>query len=206
MHTPIVAGRAFNETDNNPQARRIIIDEVLAAKAFPNGAVGQRLLSRFQTTQPEWFEIIGVAAHQRMTSLADPGREQGYLPGWILGTWRRRPPGPSALAAIRRNMRSAVRAAMGKFDRTLLVTECRPWIPRRRAQTGTRFSLVLIAAFAAIAVLLAGVGLYGVLSTVVRQRTAEIGVRMALGAAPSGIFGLMIGTVCVSARRGSRRD
>ena len=61
-----------------------------------------------------------------------------------------------------------------------------------RAQTGTRFSLLLIAAFAAIAALLAGVGLYGVLSTVVRQRTAEIGVRMALGAAPSGIFGLMI--------------
>jgi putative ABC transport system permease protein len=62
-----------------------------------------------------------------------------------------------------------------------------------RAQTGTRFTLFLIAGFAAIAALLAGVGLYGVLSTVVRQRTAEIGVRMALGAAPGGVFGLMIG-------------
>ena len=61
------------------------------------------------------------------------------------------------------------------------------------AQTSTRFSLLLIAAFAVIAALFAGVGLYGVLSTVVRQRTAEIGVRMALGAAPGGIFGLMIG-------------
>ena len=62
-----------------------------------------------------------------------------------------------------------------------------------KARAGTRFSLMLIAVFAAIAVLLAGVGLYGVLSTVVRQRTSEIGVRMALGAAPSQIFGLMIG-------------
>ena len=62
-----------------------------------------------------------------------------------------------------------------------------------RAQTSTRFSLLLIAAFAVIATLLAGVGLYGVLSTVVRQRTAEIGVRMALGARPAGVFGLMIG-------------
>jgi putative ABC transport system permease protein len=62
-----------------------------------------------------------------------------------------------------------------------------------RSQTNTRFSLQLISSFAAIAALLAGVGLYGVLSTVVRQRTAEIGVRVALGASPSGIFRQMIG-------------
>ena len=60
-----------------------------------------------------------------------------------------------------------------------------------RAQAGTRFSLLLIGVFAVIAALLAGVGLYGVLATVVRQRTAEIGVRMALGAQPAGIFNLI---------------
>jgi putative ABC transport system permease protein len=193
MRTPILAGRAFDETDNNPQVRRLIIDEALAAKAFPNGAVGQRILSRFRTSEPEWFEIIGVAAHQRMTSLADPGREQGYLPDGFWGhgnvvAWALRTRGDPAQYA------SAVRAAMARLDRTLLVTDVRTMDSVvERAQTGTRFSLLLIAAFAAIAALLAGVGLYGVLSTVVRQRTAEIGVRMALGAAPSGIFGLMIG-------------
>jgi putative ABC transport system permease protein len=62
-----------------------------------------------------------------------------------------------------------------------------------RAQAGTRFSLLLIGVFAVIAVVLAGVGLYGVLSTVVLQRTAEIGVRMALGAQPAGIFQLIVG-------------
>ena len=62
-----------------------------------------------------------------------------------------------------------------------------------RAQAGTRFSLLLIGVFAVIAGLLAGVGLYGVLSTVVRQRTAEIGVRMTLGAGPGQIFQLIVG-------------
>src|SRR5215475_13620102 len=62
-----------------------------------------------------------------------------------------------------------------------------------QAQAGTRFSLLLIGVFAVIAALLAGVGLYGVLSTVVRQRTAEIGLRMALGAAPTSIFRLVVG-------------
>src|SRR6202035_5860768 len=58
---------------------------------------------------------------------------------------------------------------------------------------GTRFSLLLIGIFAAIAALLASIGLYGVLATFVRQRTAEIGVRMAFGAAPSSIFRLVVG-------------
>src|SRR5260370_30552158 len=62
-----------------------------------------------------------------------------------------------------------------------------------QAQAGTRFSLLLIGVFAVIAGLLAGVGLYGVLSTVVRQRTAEIGVRMTLGAGPGQIFQLIVG-------------
>ena len=65
------------------------------------------------------------------------------------------------------------------------------WVARSMA--GTRFSLLLIGVFAAIAALLAAVGLYGVLSTVVRQRSAEIGVRMALGATPRGIFSLVVG-------------
>jgi hypothetical protein len=63
----------------------------------------------------------------------------------------------------------------------------------KRAQAGTRFSLLLIGVFAVIAALLAGVGLYGVLSNAVRQLTAEIGVRMALGATPGSVFKLVVG-------------
>src|SRR5580700_8193654 len=193
MRTPILQGREFQESDNQPGLNRIIVDEKLAAKAFPKGdAVGQRILSRFRSIEPAWFEIIGVAAHQRMTSLAEPGREQGYLPDGFWGSqvvadWALRTRGnPAPYAA-------PVRAALAKLDRSLLIANVTTLDTIvEDAQTGTRFSLLLISAFAAIAALLAGVGLYGVLSTVVRQRTAEIGVRMALGAAPSGIFGLML--------------
>ncbi len=194
MRTPIIAGREFDESDNHPRLNRIIIDEQLAAKAFPNGnAVGQKILSRFFSVVPESYEIIGVAAHQRLTSLADADREQGYLPDGFWGhqfvaAWALRTRGDPAGYA------GAVREVLNKLDRTLLVTDVQTMDSIvGHAQTSTRFTLLLIAGFASIAALLAGVGLYGVLSTVVRQRTAEIGVRMALGAAPAGIFGQMIG-------------
>jgi len=194
MRVPLLTGRTFDESDYNPQLRRMVIDDILAAKAFPNGnAVGQRILSRFKTPDPEWFEIVGVVAHQRLASLAEPGREQAYLPDSFWGNrfvseWAVRTEGDAARYA------APVRAAMASFDRSMLVTQVETMdAVVQGAETGTRFSLFLIAAFAAIAAMLAGVGLYGVLSTVVRQRTAEIGVRMALGAAPTGVFGLMIG-------------
>jgi putative ABC transport system permease protein len=194
MRTPLLAGRAFDESDNNPQVRRMIVDEALAAKAFPNGrAVGERILSRIDTPTNVWYQIVGVVAHQRLSSLAEPGREQMYITDgdWnhlAVQGWAVRTRGDPARYA------APVRAEMAKFDRSLLLTDVQTMDSVvQRAQTGTRFSLLLIAAFAAIAALLAGVGLYGVLSTVVRQRTAEIGVRMALGAAPAGIFGLMVG-------------
>jgi predicted permease len=194
LHTPLIAGRTFTEADNAPERRLVVIDQVLAAKAFPGeSAVGKRLLTRIQTPEPEWVEVIGVVAHQRQTSLAVAGREQIYFTDGFLGHgavsfWAVQTAGDPAKYA------SAVRAAMTKLDKQLLVTEMQPMDALvRHAQASTRFSLLLIGVFASVAALLTGVGLYGVLSTVVRQRTPEIGVRMALGAAPARIFSLVVG-------------
>ena len=194
LRTPLLAGRVFTDADNSPGRTGVVIDQVLAAKAFPGeSAIGKRILIRIRTPEPEWVEVLGVVAHQRDTSLADSGREQiyftdGFLGHGVVSRWAIRTAGdPGQYAA-------AVRAAITEIDPHLMLTEMQPMdMLVEGAQSSTRFSLLLIGAFAAIAALLAGVGLYGVLSTVVRQRTAEIGVRMALGAAPARIFNLVVG-------------
>jgi predicted permease len=194
MHTPLLEGRTFTDDDNQPSRTYAVVDKILADRAYPNQpAVGKRILIRIQTPEPVWVEIIGVVAHERGVSLSEPGREQVYLPDAYIGSgatdhWALRIGGdPSKYA-------NDVRAAIKAFDSHLLITDMQPMdAVMEKAQASTRFSLLLIGAFAVIAALLAGVGLYGVLATVVRQRTAEIGVRMALGAQPGNIFHLVVG-------------
>ena len=194
MRTPLLAGRTFTEADNAPDRNLVVVDQFLAAKAFPNeSAIGKRILIRVRTPEPEWVEIIGVVAHQRDSSLAEAGREQIYFTDGFVGhaaatRWALRTSGDPAKLA------GAVRAAIANLGGQMLIVELQPmdkWM--ERAQAATRFSFLLIGIFAVIAALLAGVGLYGVLSTAVRQRTAEIGVRMALGAVPRSIFNLVVG-------------
>ncbi|HEV3200093.1 MAG TPA: ABC transporter permease [Bryobacteraceae bacterium] len=194
LHVPVIAGRTFTEADNSPERNVVIIDQFLAAKAFPHeSAVGRRFLIKQRKPEPEWVDVIGVVAHQRMASLAQAGREQIFLADGNWGhrnamQWILRTPGDPAKYA------ATLRAAMAKFNRGIVAAELLPMqVFVDRAEAGTRFSLLLIGVFAAIAALLAVVGLYGVLSALVRQRTAEIGVRMALGAAPSTIFQLVVG-------------
>jgi predicted permease len=194
MHVPLIAGRAFTDADNSPDRDGVVIDQDLAAKAFPNqDAIGKRLLVRVQTPQPVWVQVLGVVAHQRDTTLAEAGREQIYFTDGYLGHapipwWAIRVTGDPARYA------GALREQIGSFGSRLALNRIDTMEALvGRSQSHTRFSLLLIGAFAIVAALLAAVGLYGVLSTVVRQRTAEIGVRMALGAAPAGIFKLVVG-------------
>lgn len=194
MGTKLIAGRTFTHDDSTPERNMLIIDQALAAKAFPNeSAVGKRILFRVRTPEAQWGEIVGVVGHQRNSSLIEPGREQLYITDGYVGHqaaswWALRADGdPAALAG-------AVRTVVHQAGRETLINEMQTMDSRViEAQAQTRFSLLLIGVFSTIAALLAGVGLYGVLATAVRQRTAEIGVRMALGAAPSRIFRLMVG-------------
>jgi putative ABC transport system permease protein len=168
-------------------------DVSASGKLDNESAVGKRILVRARSQEPEWVEVIGVVGHQRNTSLAEPGREQiyftdGFRSHGFASRWAVRASGDPAKQA------AAVRAEIARVNPNLLITEMQPMDALvERAQSGTRFSLMLIGVFATVAALLACVGLYGVLATVVRQRTAEIGVRMAMGATPGRVFNLVVG-------------
>lgn len=193
MRTPLLAGRTFTDQDNLPGRDGVIVDDLLAGKAFPGqSAVGRHILIRLRTPEAEKVQIIGIVAHQRVNSLSEIGREQIYFPDAFVGSgaiqsWALRTGSDPA------SYENQVRAMVKAVDPQLLVTkmETAKTIVHD-SQAGTRFSLLLISVFAAIAALLAGVGLYGVISTSVRQRTSEIGVRMAMGAERGDIFRLVI--------------
>jgi putative ABC transport system permease protein len=193
MRTPLLAGRTFTEDDNLAGRNNVVIDQILANKAFPGqSAVGKRILIRVRTPEAEPVQIVGVIAHQREEALAVPGREQiyftdGFLGNGVVRSWALRTGGDPAA------FESQVRATLHDINPQFLMTEIATGDEIvHAAQAGTRFSMLLIAAFAVIAGALAGVGLYGVLATAVRQRTAEIGVRMAMGAERGDIVKLVV--------------
>ena len=196
LKTQLLAGRSFTDADLTPQNDKVVIDDQLAALAFPGQpAVGKWLLVRNLAgggapNQPQnrRVEVIGVVRHQRHESVAEPGREGLYFPGVFGGKWAIRTAGtPEAMAP-------SVRAALAELDPRMAVSDMHPMSEDvDKSMAPTRFAVVLISIFAAVAVLLAVVGLYGVLSTAVRQRTAEIGVRMAFGATHGNILRLIVG-------------
>ena len=199
MRVKVLAGRPFTEADNTPeQSSKVVIDELLAAQAFPNqSAVGRTLLVRNlfgggpNAPTNMKVEVLGVVAHQRHESLTAPGREAIFFVDAALGygvpRWAVRTTGdPAALAR-------SLAAAVADVDARVPIAELQPMQALMDKANGpTRFAATMIGLFAIIAVLLAAVGLYGVLATTVRQRTAEIGMRMVCGAAPGRILRLVL--------------
>ncbi|HLK62869.1 MAG TPA: ABC transporter permease [Bryobacteraceae bacterium] len=192
LRTPLLEGRTFTAQDDQSARNLVVIDQLLAERAFPNqSAVGKLILTPLPNAPSA--EVIGVVKHQRLFSLADPGRETVYFSEGFAGI------GVSRYWVIRTTSdparyAGAVREELRKLDRRMVVSKFQTMESLvERDQAGTRFSLLLIGLFGGIAALLATVGLYGVLASMVRQRTAEIGIRMAVGSTPAGILRLVIG-------------
>jgi putative ABC transport system permease protein len=191
LGTRLIAGRFFDD-DDRPGQGRIIIDETLAARAWPGEtAVGKRLQVQPTGSRNEYAEVIGVVEHIRAHDLARPVRPQIYT---ILGG------GAARMYAVIRTsdgcacLASEVRRVIQQIDPDLPVDKVRGMSEYvSDALASSRLTLMLMSLFGMTALLLSCVGIYGVFSYSVSQRTREIGIRMALGQAPGRIRNLVLG-------------
>ncbi|HYV97454.1 MAG TPA: ABC transporter permease [Gemmatimonadaceae bacterium] len=199
MKIKMMSGRTFIRSDNEESALDVaIIDEKFAAKVFgkenPLGAQIQVDHFNEKTFKVERANItvVGVAANVRSASLAAEGRETVYVPyvnnAFLPITFTVRTSiAPGTLLNQIRNEVKALDPEVPVADLTTLES----WVTKAMAQT--RFLLALSATFAGLALVLAALGLYGVISFSARQRTREIGVRVALGARHADVVRLILG-------------
>jgi putative ABC transport system permease protein len=188
---PLVTGRTFTEHDDANTTPVVIINDTLARQLFPDGgAIGRRI--RSWRDENVLREIVGIVSDVRYDGLADQDRGLVYVPhrqnAWSGMTVAVRAAGdPAALA-------SALRDAVNRLDPDLGVGRLGTLAEFARASIAReRFSAALLAGFAIVAMLLAAVGIYGVMAYVVARRNRELGVRAALGATPRELFTLVVG-------------
>jgi len=189
----LLEGREFTSADLDDDRWMVVIDDRLARRAFPGrSAVGERIQMRPSSVPEErrYAEVIGVVSHLRLHDLARPELTQIYSPmrGGDQFSVVVRSAGPAhELGPTVRRVVEALGPGVPVEDMATMDALV------ARARAPARASLVLMAVFGGVALVLAAIGLYGVLAFAVRQRTREIGIRMALGEAPARVVGSIIG-------------
>ena len=206
MGIPLLKGRVFTDRDTAETTPVVVVDESLVRKLFPQAdPIGKRIAFEFlgghgaANQRPSWREIVGVVRHVRHYGVAgEPPFVQLYTPYQQLPIYMR-PRGPAMALVARTALEPDLLAASIRRE----IAAIDPDIPIYGLQTmeqylaqnteQPRLTVMLLTGFGALALMLAIVGIYGVLSYTVSSRTQEIGIRLALGATRGDVVRLIVG-------------
>jgi predicted permease len=187
MGLQLVSGRAFTDADRADSTRVVIVNETMARRYWPGASpIGRRVAFSF-IDKPQWREVVGIVRDVRHWGLAAPVNPEMYMPlpqypmstlTFVLATERKS-------AEIADSLRDALRAVDSNLPLAAIRTMDEVATRSIALQRGV---MVLLAAFGVTALVLAGAGIYGVMAHFVSLRTAEIGVRLALGAGRGSVL------------------